>query len=402
MLLCSRSVRGRRAPWVPPLGPTRYGRPVGGWPGAARSRRPSLAAVPGLLLAELGRAERGVVVLAVDGLSHRVAAATWPSARLTTLSSTFPSTSATAWLTALTGVGPLVHGVPGMVYRVGHRLVHAVTGAVLAGPPTPPPGIVRPAPTVFDRASATGVRCLTLGRELDHLPGPWAPALLSGATPVPPATAVLAGQAADPGALVEAVVADVKAVLDAEPGRGPRLLWVYVNLDDHVHANGYDQPATTAMRQVDAAARRWAARGWTVVAHSDHGQLPVRPDPALARVWAELDDPGECELPSGGAGRVRWLHPRPGRENALRARAAAALGDAAVILTPRDVGLPASRVGAVVAVAASPRFPVPDPLVRFEHGGTDEDEMAVPFAVWRPSDGRQRRHPTRSGQVPDQ
>jgi type I phosphodiesterase/nucleotide pyrophosphatase len=375
-----------------------------GLPGIVPSERFSLAAVPELLLAELEWSRRGVIVLAVDGLSHGAAARSWPSAEITYLTSTLPSTSATAWLTALTGSGPEVHGVPGMVYRVDASVVYAVTGEVVAGQPPVPPQMVLPQPTVFERAAAAGARCLALGRELDHLPGPWARALQRGTVPVglvarPPAA--LAAQAADPRLLVDAVCADVTAVL-AEPAslpeaavlseaagppeaaEAPVLLWVYVNLDDHVHANGYDDAVLAALRRLDGDARDWADRGWTVIAHSDHGQVRVRPDPALARAWALLDDSGECELPGGGAGRVRWLYPRPGREDVVHARLADALGNAAVVVRARDLGLPPHRVGAVVAIAASDRFPVPNPALRYEHGGLDVDEMVIPFAVWRP------------------
>lgn len=386
-----------------------------GLPGIVPSERLSLAAVPGLLLAELARCERGVIVLGVDGLSHGVAGRCWATAELSYLTSTFPSTSATAWLTALTGRGPVEHGVPGMVHRVGPGLVHAVTGETLAG--DPPGGVrhhlelVRPRTTVFERAAGNGVRCLSLGRELDHLSGPWARALLRGAAPAGAATPdELAEQAAAPDRLVAAVSAQVRAVTCDVPAGERTLLWTYVNLDDHIHACGYDAAVVSAMEQVDELARSWAASGWTVVAHSDHGQVPVRPDPELARAWASLDDPAECELPAGGAGRVRWLHPRPGRELTLRARLADVLGDAAVVLPaaaltapsplalPPSLALPPRRVGAVVAIAASERFPVPDPSLRYEHGATDVDEMIIPFAVWRPAPARPPR-PTRAVQA---
>ena len=395
-----------------------------GLPGIVPSERFSLAMVPELLLAELARSRRGVIVLGVDGLAHQPAARCWPSAQITYLTSTFPSTSAPAWLTALTGTGPRVHGVPGMVYRVGDGLVYGVTGECIAGeraappsagspspaPPSAappnagplsavPPNAVLPQPTVFERAAAElGARCLALGRELDHLPGPWAAALLRGAAPVSgvwsqstkrhsrPVHRELAEQAADPALLVDAVAAEVTAALPttATAATPPVLLWVYVNLDDYVHANGYDDAVPAALHTLDAAAGGWASDGWTVVAHSDHGQVPVRPDPALARAWAEVDRPTECELPGGGAGRVRWLYPRSGREDAVRARLADALGDAAVVVAARDLGLDPHRVGAVVAIAASDRFPIPNPELRYEHGGLDVDEMIIPFAVWRP------------------
>jgi hypothetical protein len=151
-----------------------------------------------------------------------------------------------------------------------------------------------------------------------------------------------------------------------------------------VHANGFDAAAYDGLHRLGDAARGWADRGWTVVAHSDHGHVPVRPDPQLQRAWAEVDDPADCELPAGGAGRTRWLYPRAGRETAVRQRLAAALGDAAVVRTAQELGLTPGRVGAVVAIAASPRFPLPVPGMCSEHGGTDPDELVIPFAVWRP------------------
>ena len=353
---------------------------------------PGLDVVPSLVLAELDRARHGVVVLGVDGLSYRAAVRGWPSARITKLTSTVPSTSATAWLTALTGAPAAEHGVPGAVYRVAGSLVYAITGEVIAGVPVAVDArepIVRRVPTVFERATsgATGpaVRCVAIGRELANLPGPWAEAVLRGAEPAaePVPAAELTRQAADPALLVGGVLADVNAVLDGAASARTLLLWVYVNLDDYVHGNGYDGAVQAALRQLDRGASGWAAAGWTVLAHSDHGQVPVDPDPALAQAWQEIDNSDDCELPGGGAGRIRWLHPHPHRHDHVRGRLTAALGDAATVTTPQQLGLPPDRTGSVVAVAASERFPIPDPTLRFEHGALHPDELDVPFAAWR-------------------
>lgn len=357
-------------------------------PPATVPSHPSLGDVPQLLVDELAAAHRGVLVLALDGVGHGPAAEVWHPAELTGLTSTFPSTSSTAWLTALTGAGPGEHGVAGMVYRVGGGLVYAVTGAPLAGTLGEEP-LLETHRTVFERAAEAGVRCLALGRELTHLPGPWAPAVLRGCelAPCPPAAA-LAAQAADPEALVAAVAAGVDQALPAD-GR-PTLLWVYVNLDDHIHRHGYDRSLLAALERIERDAERWARHGWTVISHADHGQVPCAADPELVRAWAAIDVPADCALPSGGAGRVRWLHPRPGRRDALHARLADALGDAAVVLTAAELtdrglvsGLQRRRIGDVVAIAADERFPVPDPAYRFEHGGLHPDELVIPFAVWR-------------------
>jgi hypothetical protein len=361
----------------------------------------SLADVPGLLLAELRRARRGVVVLAVDGLPHATAAACWPTAELTTLASTVPSTSTTAWLTATTGVGPDRHGVPGMVYRVPRdgTLVCAVTGDVVARGPAGSAdgaGLLAPHLTVFQRAAGLA-RTVVLGRELHHLTGPWAQAVLAGAERAAPRSLPdLAAAAADPLTLVEQVRADVEAELARVPDDRPALLWTYVNLDDHLHRHGPDDRALTALRRLGDHAEAWAAGGWTVVCHSDHGQVRCDPDPDLCAAWDDVER-AECVLPSGGAGRLRWMYPRPGREGRVADRLARRLGEAAVVVPAARLaalGVPAldalrgpllrGRVGAVVALAASEHFPVPDRRMRYEHGGLHPDETAVPYVTWLP------------------
>src|SRR5438105_8040001 len=73
--------------------------------------RPARALVP------LGR-EESVVVVGVDAISWDVASACWSPERLVPLTTTSPSTSACAWVSALTGLGPADSGVAGAVYRV--------------------------------------------------------------------------------------------------------------------------------------------------------------------------------------------------------------------------------------------------------------------------------------------
>jgi hypothetical protein len=341
----------------------------------------SLRDVPNRVLAALDQANRGVIVLAIDGLSHTVAAEHWQPSTLDLLHSTVPSTSTTAWLTSVTGVGPDQHGVPGMVYRLptDGTLVYAVNGTTLATGPADPdarPGLLWPHPTVFQR---TDVRCIAIGREMNSLTGPWAAAVLAGCervTVTEPSR--LAEQAADPRALVAGVAADITEVL-AEP----MLLWAYVNLDDYVHRHGYDDAVRTAVTQLAAHAERWAAAGWTVLAHADHGQVPCAPDPDLIRAFDAIAK--DCLLPAGGAGRIRWLYPKPDHTEQVAERLANALGDAARVLPLaeiRELSALQGRVGPVVAIATSPQFPIPDPTMRYEHGGLDDDELHVPFALW--------------------
>jgi len=347
--------------------------------------------VPEVVERCLSNAPRGLCVLAVDGLSYGVAETALVHARTRPLRSTFPSTSTTAWLTAVTGADPSRHGALGMVYRAPDAdcVTHLITGETYAFGPCPPPKnpLLHGGPTLFDRAVAAGGAAFVVGAELERLTGEWAAALLHGARVVPsPATEL----DPDPVAVVERTVREVEAVL-ADPYEVPPLVWAYVNLDDHIHLAGYDDRLHASLRLLDSAASRWADAGWSVLAHADHGQVPVAPKAELLDAWARLDSPAHCRMPGGGAGRVRWMYPLPDHERELAAALSDALGDHALVLTPDDLaerGLLAAtpvvreRIGAVVALATSAAFPVPDPTVAWEHGSLSDDEMFVPLAAW--------------------
>jgi hypothetical protein len=218
-------------------------------------------------------------------------------------------------------------------------------------------------------------------------------ALLRGARRGPrPDPQALAAEAADPERMVQAVARDVEGALAAHRADMPLLVWTYVNLDDHVHRHGYDARAMRATGALERHARSWARRGWTVLAHSDHGQVPCAADPELEAAWARIDTPALCRLPAGGAGRVRWLYPREGRAAEALDRLGAALDGHALVVSAEDLpglGLAdltpgvRARIGGVVAIATSPRFPLPVPGMAFEHGALSPDEMLVPLATWR-------------------
>ncbi|RCG32111.1 hypothetical protein DQ384_06240 [Sphaerisporangium album] len=376
------------------------------------------------------------MVLAVDGLSWRAARAGWRDAALECLTSTFPSTSATAWMTAVTGAPLTEHLVVGAAYRSpdDDALADVIFGTLLAdphdgpdgpraphdhgtgdGPRTPvaagssvSPGVLAAMPTVF-QAAAPRARPVARAREIGAIGSPWASALLAGASRGPrPDPRTLAAEAADPERMVAAVARDVEDVLAAHREDRPLLLWTYVNLDDHVHRHGYDDRAARAVEALERHALSWARRGWTVLAHSDHGQVPCEPDAGLELAWARVDTPELCRLPAGGAGRTRWLYPREGRAAEALERLGEAMDGHALVVPAADLpglglagppgpgstglpgagltGLPAAvgeRLGEVVAIATSPRFPLPVPGMAFEHGALTPDEMLVPLATWR-------------------
>ena len=339
----------------------------------------TLHAVAPFITRSLRVNDRGVVVLALDGLPHAPAKRAFRSASVGTARSTFPSTSVTAWLTAVTGTDVAEHHAAGMAMRVpGTERVASLTEEApddLVGSPT----------TVFETARDDGVAAYFWAPDLEPLCGPWIRALSRGADWLP------SGYRHD---LTTDPVVAVQRAIDAIDGLRVRgLLWAYINLDDHLHAHGPDARVEEALGRLDSAAQRWAEAGRTVIAHADHGQARVQPRPDLQRAWARLAAPDYCRAPAGGAGRVRWLYPHPQRTERLRADLADALGDQAEVLSFDELaerGLMAAtqplreRVGEVVAIAAGPGFPVFRASDAYDHGATTDDETVVAFAVWPP------------------
>lgn len=290
---------------------------------------------------------------------------------------TFPSTSTTAWLTALTGAGLEQHLVPGMVFRVDG----SPATAVAAGPEH----LLGPVESVFSRLRATGVSSSVIPGLIADYPGPWSRALWQGASSVPATRPV--GTPSDPRETASHAVADVDAVL----ATGADLVVAYVDIDTAVHQEGYSDRVRQALAILDSAAVRWRRHDVLTMAVSDHGATEVRPDAAVAHRWAALVGSGLCDPVAGGAGRVRWLYSWPGQHDRLLEAARQALGEVAWVASKWEVARrgwwPASdnllsRVGDVVAVATAAAFPVPQEDTHYEHGSTTPMEMLVPFALW--------------------
>jgi hypothetical protein len=330
-----------------------------------------------LLAAEREGRGRPLVVLALDGVPHALAAEVWRAAAVERMRAVLPTTSAACWLSSLTGAEVAEHGVPGVVFGLpdgGGPLVQVFAHRG----PLPGPG-----PGIFDDAVALGVPAIAVLGDLQAYECTWRALLLGPARqrtgprffPVDPAGYT----PPDPGRLA----ADLRAALAGRPA-GPGLLWCYVEVDQHIHHHGYDALVEGVLGLVEEVAGELVDGGAVVVAHADHGQVPTRPDPAVAGLLAELTA-GGCRL--GGAGRVRWVHlpAAPGPRAAALDRLAGELPGPTEVL-PAEAWFPAGslarrRTGDLLLVARGADFVAPAGY-RWDHGGDSAAERDVPFAVW--------------------
>lgn len=342
----------------------------------------------------------GVILLAVDGIGWPHVEGIFQPSLLVPLTSTFPSTSVAAWLTSVTGRTVAEHGVPGVVYRQGNDLLFNCLSDRAVGRSsdwTADDGAaevtVGGGPTLFETLAVTGRSSVALPGDLANSPGRWADSVLRGAR-LHPSAANWTALRHRPAEAVAAVVAEIDGLIGAGiAGREAQLLWAFVHIDPYIHQHGYDASVLAALRSVQAAATRWAGRGFTVIVHGDHGLTRNRPAPA-SPAWREVNGPRWCRLPPGGAGRVLWWYPRPGCDDELLAHVRAAIdgsGFAGPATALEDFGLLTggstrhTGIGEVVAFALDESFPAFDTTSRYEHGSVTAEEMLTPIAVWGPA-----------------
>jgi Type I phosphodiesterase / nucleotide pyrophosphatase len=340
---------------------------------------------------------RHVVLLVVDGLGwhllRRYAADAPFLAGLTggSITTGFPSTTATSLASIGTGLPPGGHGIVGLAFEVGDmagdRVAMNALGWATAGDGRPRdlrdrfvPEDVQPVPTVFERLAAHGVAVRVI------LPVPF---VASGLT-----RAVLRGGEA----WGVRALGDLAAAATGEPEADRTFRYAYhgdLDLIGHVYGPG-TEPWRLQLTQVDQLARSIAGRlpaDGLLLVTADHGMVHVdEPDRIDADDRPEL---GEGVRLLAGEPRVRHVYAEPGAAAGVLARWQETLGGRATVLSRADAIAAGwfgpvqprvePRIGDVVAactgttvVTRTGSEPVLSALTG-QHGGLTEDEALVPL-----------------------
>jgi Type I phosphodiesterase / nucleotide pyrophosphatase len=323
---------------------------------------------------------RDIIILAVDGVRHGDARRCWPSARNVRMSSVFPTTSATAWLSSVSGAPAGVHGVPGVMFHAddSDKIINVFhfTGSL---PPLREGNL-------FSDAADLGYDAIAVLGDLRTLDCSWRDRLVENARVVPGRSfyAAYSGNGAiTPEALREALDEQVEQAEPVERSNRPRLIWIFVDLDRYVHRHGYDDYVASALIAIEHVALEWTRRSALVVAYSDHGLVPSVHDPHLEALVEELASRWGCSL--GGAGRTRWIYSRPEHEGAVYEHLRLHL-PSSVRLAHAETLFPADsvmrrKIGSLVLIAEG-KSSLTMPGYCYDHGSWTDDEVYVPFSVW--------------------
>jgi len=241
---------------------------------------------------------------------------------------------------------------------------------------------------VFESLAAAGVSSTACLGDLATWPGPWLNAIVRGAHPVKPLVAWRPLRL-DASAITRWAIDEVRRTV-GQAGSG--VVWIHVDYDPYIHRSGPDDGLRQALTALEEAVSEWTSRGCAVLAYSDHGLTPNASPDKLMRLWENISAPELCWLPPGGAGRVRWMYPKPAREREVRQRLVEALDGDGIVCTYRELvdlellpddAATARRLGSVIALASGPRFPVPQPSDTYEHGSCTAEEMFAFVSTWR-------------------
>ena len=334
--------------------------------------------------AKLAQTASRMVLIAIDGISLEVTARHMEHGTVTPVTSTFPSTSAVAWLSAATGLRPHEHGVPGVAWRSD-----ADDELIVAYAADAPLGQKGLRSTLFSDLKSRGIGCRALLGDLRSWPGPWRESLLVDAelTEDEEDWDTLRW---DPGLQVEWLADSIDHCQDDGAGT-PHVDWIFLNLDDYIHRNGYDNQVRRALRKLDRLMAGLASKGVAILSYSDHGMTSTVHSPRVEAVFAQVSSPELSKTAMGGAGRVRWAYPREECRSTVWALLQSLSSDCHVATFENlveaglivDCAFSRRAIGSIICWPKHDQFIVEDSTVRFEHGGISAAEMFVGLTVWR-------------------
>lgn len=343
-------------------------------PTSIRSFRPRLRST---LVNEVESGHRrDVVVLALDGIKFDLACALWPHASVTRLMSVYPTTSSTGWMSHLTGSAPSDHGIPGVVFLDdGDELINVFShkGQLLR----PDTG------NIFSDAREIGFTPVAIVGDWEPFDCTWRDMLLEHAQRLQGYRFYTAPHRLRPREIVQSTVNAVNEARSIRPAASPLLVWCFVDVDQHIHFEGYDAAVVDLLHEVDRVATEMAGNNILVMAHSDHGLVSTDHSPDVAKALEAAQ--GEFRCRAGGCGRTRWLYSNPADRDAVIDTVRATF-PAPVKVFPSEMVFPSaslgiSRVGDVMIMATGNEFATFSGH-RFDHGSVTPEEMEVPFATW--------------------
>ncbi|MEK4513969.1 alkaline phosphatase family protein [Paenibacillus sp. FSL H8-0122] len=343
-----------------------------------------------------------LVVFAVDAISfHYFSNDVFPLVKnkndkfTTVLSSVFPTTTSSSWLTVVTGSWPSEHGVYGTSfyqeelkgnYLWINNTLNINDMRTFLGKDDPFNLTLTPKQTIFQKLQKKNVVSYYLGNHGVSELNPIRHHLTLGAEHIKPAWDY-PNSKLQPRLLLDNLLKQVPALLNEKNKK--KLIWIYVDFDDYIHEYGYS--CLTSSKVWDDIFSFWdgyKSEKRKFILMSDHGQ--VKQDKTSFNALRESQIPSLFSSNTGGAGRVLYFYPQIGKEKKALGWVESMVKDTGIILRKDDLvkykllqpGFVApQRIGDIIAIAGSSSFKSAGNMYEYEHGALTEHEMFVPFVM---------------------
>jgi hypothetical protein len=327
-------------------------------------------------LGAIGREPRDVVILAIDGIPHELAVAHWKYAETSKMTSVFPTTSSTCWLSSLTGTNVSAHGIPGVAFRVANE--ELVNVFEYAGDlHVPMTG------NVFSDAAAVGYEPWSILGDLEPYDCSWRTELLRDSRTLRGHRFYTDPKLKCPEQICSVLRNVINPSIRGKSHRQARLLWCFIDADQHIHKNGYDKDIICFLNEIEKLALELKDQGVLIIAHSDHGLVRTTHSCELQKYFEHLLARYACSM--GGAGRTRWLYVQSDRRNELWTELDRHMRSVMRVCASDEMfekgSVAQKRVGEIVLIAESENC-LTFSGHQFDHGSLLEVEVHVPLSQW--------------------
>jgi hypothetical protein len=327
-------------------------------------------------VAATSRKPRDVVIFAIDGIPYEIAVHNWRHAETVRLRAVFPTTSSTCWLSSLTGLTVPRHGIPGVVFRVADGSLINVF-EYNSNLDVPANG------NIFSDAARLGYEPCSIMGDFEPYDCSWRTELLRDSRIIRGYRFYTTGSSCPPAAICDAVRRALKACTEQQNQGRTRLIWCFIDADQHIHRKGYDDELSDFLGNIEKLALELAAGGMLPLAHSDHGLVRTAHNAALEQLIHGILRQYACSM--GGAGRTRWIYAKPEVEEHLafelrrQLKGQIRVCEADIFFEQNSIAR--TRVGEVLLVADGEEFMTFSDH-RFDHGSLTDTELFVPLSSW--------------------
>ncbi len=316
---------------------------------------------------------------------------------ITPLSSVFPTTTAVAWTSAITGEQPAKHGIYGTSFLLEdfqsnyiwmNNSINKNGVRRYLGKDDQLNLLVSHNDTIFEKLKKKGFKSSFYDSYKDSFKLPLFQEITKGANFVEMDKDTPDDLIRNPNALLSHFISKTQMILERNK-TSKQLIWNFVDFDLFIHENGYEKLTEEVnWESLFSFWDKYKSDKRLFVFISDHGQ--IKQEKIETNILKESSECEYLEDHSGGAGRTVYFYPKKNKLMEALNWVKTKVMSSGIILSKNDLRkykllhnnpVAINRIGKIIALASDTKFPSTGNKYHSEHGGISSAEMYVPLIV---------------------